>query len=299
MTATSNGKSHNDVSPTIPSSIPKMKNYMIAGAVALSLGYYSLVFALEGSPHLTPAAKHCLSAQEQDQTCTRADLFAFQIVPGLAMVWVAAVGFWTWHVTRRVHSALPDTPEGRLFGYLPESEQLAAASFTFQVWDFFISLTIPEHRGPIMLAHHVLAASVSYFSLEYQYLHYYGIFYLGLSEVSSIFLVMMNLAQHFPPPPASPFHQFVEFVCGPLFVVTFFYYRVVLWWQVNVKLWKDAMYVLQNGIAEKLRPQKSFVLYLFLAMNVPLSVLQLYWFGLIVGESAKVISSLVSALLNQ
>jgi hypothetical protein len=59
------------------------------------------------------------------------------------------------------------------------------------------------------------------------------------------------------------------------------------------------MYVLQNGIAEKLRPQKSFVLYLFLAMNVPLSVLQLYWFGLIVGESAKVISSLVSALLNQ
>jgi hypothetical protein len=149
MAATSNGKSHNDVSPTIPSSIPKMKNYMIAGAVALSLGYYSLVFALEGSPHLTPAAKHCLSAQEHDQTCTRADLFAFQIVPGLAMVWVAAVGFWTWHVTRRVHSALPDTPEGRLFGYLPESEQLAAASFTFQVWDFFISLTIPEHRGPM------------------------------------------------------------------------------------------------------------------------------------------------------
>lgn len=25
-----------------------------------------------------------------------------------------------------------------------------------------------------MLAHHILAAAVSYFSLEYQYLHYYG-----------------------------------------------------------------------------------------------------------------------------
>ena len=124
-----------------------MKNYMIVGFIVLSLGYYSLVFALEGSPHLTPAAKHCL--EQEDDNCTRSDLFAFQIVPGLAMAWVAAVGIWTWHVSRRVHSALPDTPEGRLFGYLPESEQLAAASLTFQVWDFIISLTIPEHRGPM------------------------------------------------------------------------------------------------------------------------------------------------------
>lgn len=162
---------------------------------------------------------------------------------------------------------------------------------------------------------------------RHQYLHYYGskfsvasettglstrsltnillllyhntVFYLGLSEVSSIFLVLINLAQHFPPPPGSPFHMFVEFICGPLFVVTFFYYRVVLWWTVNWRLWNDAKCVLQNGMAEKLRPGKSFVLYLFLAMNVPLSILQLYWFWLIVQESYQVIASVVSALLNQ
>lgn len=150
-----------------------------------------------------------------------------------------------------------------------------------------------------MLAHHVLAAAVSYFSLEYQYLHYYGIFYLGLSEVSSISLVLINLAKHFPPTAGSPFHMFVEFICGPLFVITFFYYRVVLWWKVNALLWSDALVVIQNGMAEKLRPGKSFVLYAFLAFNIPLSILQLYWFWLIVDESAKVVTGLATALLSQ
>lgn len=93
--------------------------------------------------------------------------------------------------------------------------------------------------------------------------------------------------------------MFVEFICGPLFVVTFFYYRVVLWWKVNALLWSDAISVIQSGMAEKLRPGKSFVLYIFLAFNVPLSILQLYWFWLIVGESAKVVAGLVTALLNQ
>lgn len=176
-----------------------------------------------------------------------------------------------------------------------------------------------------MLAHHILAAAVSYFSLEYQYLHYYGskfilfrlllsrwqwrlthnrrlpctVFYLGLSEVSSIFLVLINLAQHFPPTPGSPFHLFVDFICGPLFVVTFFYYRVLLWWKVNWQLWQDAFSVISSGMAEKLRPKKSFVLYLFLACNVPLSILQLYWFWLICGESAKVVTSVLPALQSQ
>lgn len=125
-----------------------MKNYMILGVIVLTLGYHSLVFALQDSGHyLTPAKHHCIEFDDNEEVCSRPDLFAFQIVPGLAMVWVGAVGFWTWHVTRRVHSALPATPEGRLFGYLVESEQLAAASLTFQVWDFFTSLSIPEHRG--------------------------------------------------------------------------------------------------------------------------------------------------------
>lgn len=128
---------------------------------------------------------------------------------------------------------------------------------------------------------------------------YPTVFYLGLSEVSSIFLVLINLAKHFPPTPGGLFHSFVEFICGPLFVVTFFYYRVLLWWKVNIVLWKDAYTVVTNGMAEKLRPGKTFILYLFLLCNIPLSILQLYWFWLIMGESFKVVASLASALVSQ
>ena len=114
------------------------------------------------------------------------------------------------------------------------------------------------------------------------------VFYLGLTEVSSIFLIYIHLAKYFPPTPGSPFDLFIGMVCGPLFVVCFFYYRVVLWWQVSYVLWSDAAYVIRSGVAEKLRPGRSFVLYIFLTANLLLGVLQLYWFGLVMVEVMKV-----------
>ena len=52
----------------------------------------------------------------------------------------------------------------------------------------------------------------------------------------------------------------------------------------------DALHALQSGMAEKLRPGKSFVLYIFLTINILLGVLQLYWFWYILGEAAKVLA---------
>ena len=109
-----------------------------------------------------------------EDTCTRSDLFAFQVSSGLALSFCGILGFYTWHISKRVHTVLPQTAEGRLYGYLEESEQLAAGNFTFQFWDFWISLLIEEHRGIIWLAHHSIAALLSWLSLEYQVLHYYG-----------------------------------------------------------------------------------------------------------------------------
>ncbi len=114
-------------------------------------------------------------------------------------------------------------------------------------------------------------------------------FFLGLSEVSSIFLVFVDLAQYFPPVPGTLFDSWVGIVCGPMFALTFFIYRIVLWWKVSYQLWSDAIYVIQSGIAEKLRPGKSFVLYIFLGLNFILTFLQIYWFTLILEEVKKVL----------
>jgi hypothetical protein len=277
-----------EISPTIPSGMPKMKGYIAMGMIGLTAVYFAIVYALKDSgAYLKPADIYCVNVHEP---CSRPDLFAFQVSSCLAIAFVGIYGFWVWHVSRRVHWAVPATSEGRLFAYLPEGQVLAAANFTFQVWDWVISLLIPEHCTPIMLAHHFLAATVSYFSLEYQYLQYYGVFYLGLTEVSSIFLVFIDLAKYFPPASGSSFDTFVGGICGPLFVITFFYYRVWMWWKVSFQLWKDALNAIHSGMAEKMRPEKSFVLYIFLTINILLGLLQLYWFRFILGETAKVLA---------
>ena len=100
--------------------------------------------------------------------CARPDLFAFQVTCLVPLAYCGIVGFYAWNVSKRAHTAIPQTPQGRLFSYLPESEHLAAVCLTFQVWDFIVSIFINELAEPIMLSHHVLAAIVSWASLESQ-----------------------------------------------------------------------------------------------------------------------------------
>jgi len=106
-----------------------------------------------------------------------------------------------------------------------------------------------------------------------------------MTEVSSIPLVFISLSKYYVAEPGSLFASLVE-VAGPLFAISFFYYRVFLWWKVSYGLWSDAYYVLSKGIAEKYRPGKVHALYLILVINALLGVLQLYWFSLILKELA-------------
>ena len=115
------------------------------------------------------------------------------------------------------------------------------------------------------------------------------VFFLGLSELSSIFLVFVDLGRYFPPAPGSLYDFWVGAVCGPLFAVAFVWYRVIVWWKVSFLLWTDALHVIRTGIANKMRPGRSYVLYIFLILNLPLGVLQLYWFGLILVEVKKLV----------
>ena len=192
-------------------------------------------------------------------------------------LFMGITGFMAWHVSKRAHSAIPATPEGRLFGYLEEADRLNAGIFVFQVWDFFASLFIPEHATPVFLTHHLLAALCAYFSLEYQYAHHYAIFFGGCSEISSIFLVVADFDNFFPASHGTSWQGLVT-ACQGMFVLTFFYYRIVGWWQESYRLWSDALIVL--GKKSRLRPGKSLLfLYVFLAVDVALGLLQLYWFG--------------------
>jgi hypothetical protein len=193
-------------------------------------------------------------------------------------IFMGVTGFLAWHWTKRAHIAIPNTPEGRLFGYLDEADRLNAGIFVFQVWDFFFSMMIPEHATFIFLSHHVLSALTAWFSLEYQLVHHYAIFFGGCSEISSIFLVACDYDVYFPASRGSGWGAFI-FFCQASFTLSFFYYRVIGWWMVSARLWTDVMYMRKNNLAEQYRPGKAWFLYVFLAMDIVLGLLQVYWFG--------------------
>jgi hypothetical protein len=193
-------------------------------------------------------------------------------------VFMGTTGALAWHWTGRAHTVIPATPEGRLFGYLPEADRLNAGIFVFQFWDFFFSMMIPEHRTLVFLTHHSLSALTSLFSLEYQLVHYYAIFFGGCSEISSIFLVVCDFDVYFPASRGSVWGGFI-FFCQATFAVSFLYYRVIGWWAVSYRLWGDVLYVRKHNLAEQYRPGKAWFLYVFLGMDLALGLLQVYWFA--------------------
>mmetsp|Transcript_24493 Transcript_24493/g.28349 ORF Transcript_24493/g.28349 Transcript_24493/m.28349 type:complete len:283 (-) Transcript_24493:82-930(-) len=242
----------------------------------LSIAYFLLL--IPGS-YLTPADQFC-----KQEPCIRPSLFAFEGICGSVFIIMAYQSFRSWHVRKTPQKEFPQTPEGRVYGYSAESEKLAALSFVFQAWSVVFTPFIPEFYSSIMMGHHFMAALVSYLALQYQYYHYYVVFFLALTEVSSIPLVMISLGKYFPTA-----FSFAVPIAQPLFVIGFAYYRVFLWNKVSFALWKDAIHVLSKGVAEQYRPKKSFCLYIILTIDVILGFLQLFWFTMIVGEILKVL----------
>jgi len=272
------------------SGVSRMLPLMVSGFAALTTVYavlYYRVFPTTMDWLPPPSIDYCTL----NERCVRSDLFAFQMASGLAIVTCAAMGIRSWHLDHGGRKQTQTTATGRLFGYIPEAELLAAVNFTFQFWDFWISLIIPEHRTPLMLAHHLAACVVSWCSIRYRVLHYYGLFFLGISEVSSVFLVFVDLARYFPPIPGTIYDRLIHLLAGPGFVITFVVYRFYYWWPISYQLFQDVYTVtVKTDLAQKLRPGHSWVLYVFLCLNLPLGLLQVYWLTLILGEVQKLLS---------
>ena len=64
-----------------------------------------------------------------------------------------------------------------------------------------------------------------------------------------------------------------------MFFLTFSYYRIFGWISHSVPLFKDCDAVLKSGSLEQHRPGKTFVLRLFLGLDVVLGLLQCYWYS--------------------
>jgi TLC domain len=267
---------------------------IIGGFVLYTLLYTIIYSIFYDTPSILgfppPDPKYCPDTGNDKPTrCARSDLFAFQITCSVPITLTSFLGLYAWY---KYAHAVPQNPAGRLYTVLPIAEKITAVNFTFQLWDFVVSLFIPEHRTALMLTHHLLAASVSGSALSGGIVGYYAIVFLGLIELSSVGLAWIDLSTFFPPSDKSSlFALFVQNVAGPLFVLPFVYYRVIMWWPCSYKLWTDVHHVVTSGQASKLRPGYNWVLYLLCTINLPLGLLQLYWLRTIIEEVQKVLFS--------
>mmetsp|Transcript_28414 Transcript_28414/g.65001 ORF Transcript_28414/g.65001 Transcript_28414/m.65001 type:complete len:218 (-) Transcript_28414:529-1182(-) len=139
-----------------------------SGIILLTLMYLGLRHFMHASPYAMPALEYCPSLEP----CHRPDLLAFQITSAIMLTYAGIMGLSVWHITKKCHQLR--TPHARLFGHLPEADQINIATITFQIFDFIISTTIKEHASPIFLVHHTLAALISILSLKYQMAPYYA-----------------------------------------------------------------------------------------------------------------------------
>jgi hypothetical protein len=163
----------------VPSGFPYYRTQMFYGFAIMTVVYCISIATFDSVRkilHLPPsAAEYCQPHQQkivdgsttQTQPCWRADLFAFEIVSGLALMWCGYKGFVAWHV-KRIQNSIPNTPEGRLFAYVEDGHRLTAVSTTFQMFDLGVSLLIPEQRQFLFLCHHIMAATVSWYGLNNQ-----------------------------------------------------------------------------------------------------------------------------------
>jgi hypothetical protein len=263
---------------------------IVGGLILCTTVYLSLYIWFRNTPSILgfapPTPAYCTESKTKE--CARSDLFAFQITCAIPITATAFLGLYAWY---RYVPSLPQTPQGRLYCHIPMAETITAINFTFQVWDFLVSLFIPEHRTALMLTHHFLAACVCGSALSGGILGYYAILFLGLIEVSSVGLLWIDLATFFPPEEGSFFHAFAHNVAGPLFAFPFLYYRILVWWPCSYQLWTDVYQVVSSGQSQRLRPGYTWVLYLLCAINLPLGLLQLYWSKTIFLEVRKVLFS--------
>jgi hypothetical protein len=128
--------------------------------------------------------------------------------------------------------------------------------------------------GMISFCHHVATGSVIALAFH-PFLHYHAVFFVGLSEVSTVVLCIMMmfqkdrgvklLAERYPT---------LDITIGVLFSVLFVICRIGLWFFYSKYFWEDLLEILISG---KAHSDPAVVWYLI--ANAALSALQLYWLG--------------------
>ncbi|GMI38649.1 hypothetical protein TrCOL_g11500 [Triparma columacea] len=217
--------------------------------------------------------------------CIRPDLLAFQATCAVPILITALYGTKSYFALKRKEDT---TLEERVYGYSLPSIYLVSVNLAFQIFDILASLNLPEHFLPIPMFHHILASLVLNLCLRHQTLSYYAPFYAGVTEVSTVPLVFVDIDKYFVI--TDPTLKGVAEISKAMFAVSFFGIRVGMWWGIwTPRLIKDVRDTRNGSKVKDLRKGKGYVLVIFVVVNVALGAMQVFWAG-------KIISAVMDAV---
>eukprot|EP00667_Euglena_gracilis_P014930 EG_transcript_15499 len=225
-----------------------------------------LIFGQEGAFLLVEAFFRCCFAEKE--VLANAGLLSYEVISTAVCVYFAVTGCKLWF-SDEIGRALPD----HINGYWEPAERLILVGTAYQLWDLAAALRFPSMRKPETIFHHGMAAAIAAFALV-PYYHYYAVFYIGVPEVSAVFLFPVSVFKMFPAfRGAFPVANFV-FRC--LFAIAHFVFRVGMWPLVTFHMAKDSVHALRTGQATH-----PVLCVLCMLVFIPMTALQFYWGGLI------------------
>ena len=205
-----------------------------------------------------------------------ADLYAYNILAMCYFGFVIYYGATAWfdgtaHATGK-------TASDRIYGFSQSFMPVTMMTAAYEVYNTLAVILLPEYRNAAFIGHH---ATTLYLSLharttaDVHFLHFYGLFFFGVSNISSVPLTMIEFANLWGSAALLEASQ-------TLFALTFVLVRSLYWPLVSGQFWLDLLEVWNAGAVHS-----TLAMVTFLVANVGLTGLQLYWTTLILKAAAE------------
>lgn len=204
-----------------------------------------------------------------------------QVVLLVPFVFQSCCGTWMWFFDEDFTAAFEDD---KIYGDYGPARTLATVMLAFQIWDFCATLAMTkEVKGQIPhIVHHASSASVCAIALlngSHGLLLFYGPFFLGVSEISSVPLSMMDLFKY--SKVLAEVYPKANEASRVTFAVLFLVFRCCYWPVVTYDFWMTTM-----ASSSPLSTRMKIICNVFMAA---LTALQYYWGGLVVKGIIKMI----------
>jgi len=180
--------------------------------------------------------------------------------------------------------------EKRLFTYHPAAQQIGLYFLGYNIKNTFDSIVWND--GPEFIFHHVLSMITAWGSMYPGFGHFYVLFFMGLSEISTLFLCLLaNFDDEYGVKGLGDAFPITKIALGGIFAISFLICRSIIWPFASYYFTIDVLHALKVD-HPSCEGRKGWMK-CFLTTLCGLSVLQVVWLGQIVIQGKAEIEKLL------